>query len=53
MVASRHFFNLNKLPLRGYIIIYIYPSLKPYISFYSIYWTGIYPMQFAFQGLML
>ena len=21
--------------------VYIYPSLKPYISLYSIYWTGI------------
>ena len=25
--------------------VYIYPSLKPYISFKSIYWTGIYPME--------
>ena len=51
LVASQHFFSLSKLPLRGYI--YIYPSLKPYISFYSIYWTGTYPMEFLFQGLML
>ena len=31
----------------------VYPSLKPCISFYSIYWTGIYPIEFLFQGLML
>ena len=51
LVASQHFFSLSKLPLRGYI--YIYPSMKPYISFYSIYWTGTYPMEFLFQGFML
>ena len=51
LVASQHFFSLSKLLLRGYI--YIYPSLKPYILFYSIYWTGTYPIEFLFQGLML
>ena len=35
--------------LRGYI----YASLKPYISFYSIYMSGIYPIEFLFEGLML
>ena len=25
--------------------VYIYPSLKLYFSFHSIYWTGIYPME--------
>ena len=41
MVASQHFFNLNKLTL-----LRVYPSLKPYILFIVI--IGLW--NFCFKG---
>ena len=37
MAANQQFLNLSELTF-----LRVYPSLKPYILFYSNYWTGIY-----------